>query len=69
MAELRSGLIRRGLWTLAMVVVIIAGLWAFVVLRVLRGGPRRRTDAPAVPVTERPSTSLTPDAPTEPFGQ
>ncbi len=65
MEQLQDGLIRRGLWTLAMVAVIIFGLWAFVVLRLLRVA--RPTPVPVVPVsiTEHPSGSLTPDAPTE----
>lgn len=67
LAQLRSGLVRRGLLTLAMVAVIILGLWAFVVLRVLRPSRSLRPYAPAVSITERPSGSLTSDVSTEPL--
>lgn len=60
MDRLRSDLIHRGLISLAMVVAIILGLWAFVVLRLLREPGRARAIPAVAGGTERPSSSLTP---------
>jgi serine/threonine protein kinase len=65
MDQLRHGLIRWGLLALTMVVLIILGLWAFVVLRVLRAPRLQRGDASTVPLTERPSGGLTSESTTD----
>ena len=64
LAGLRSGLLMYGLAALVMVLLVVLGLWGFSIRLLKETSPTRM---PAFPgdVTDRPSTSVTPDAPTE----
>lgn len=63
--RLRSGLILYGVAALAMVLVVMLGLWGFSI-RLLKETSPSRLPVPGADVTERPTSSVTPDAPTEP---
>jgi hypothetical protein len=62
--ELRGSLVRYGLMAAAMVVAIVAGLWA-AALRLLREGSPARIAVSPADSSERPAGSATPHGPTE----
>jgi len=62
--ELKSGLVLYGLAALAMVLLVMLGLWGFST-RLLKATGPARLSLPPGEATERPTSSVTPDAPTD----
>jgi len=64
LAELRSGMVFYGLAATAMVVLVVCGLWALAI-RLLKETSPTRLSVPVGDWTERSTTSVTPEAPTD----
>ena len=64
LAELRSGLVFYGLAATAMVVLVVCGLWTLAI-HLLKEASPTRLSVPAGDWTERSTTSVTPEAPTD----